>query len=50
MNEEIDVNEVLAAMRLQIGVMAQENAILSARVKKMENDVNLRNCGCEQNN
>lgn len=43
MNEEIDVNEVLAAMRQQIGVLAQENAVLVARVKKLENDINLRN-------
>lgn len=37
MNEELDVNEILAAMRQQIGVMAQENAILAARIKKLEN-------------
>lgn len=43
MNEEIDVNEVLAAMRQQIGALAQENALLVARVKKLENDINLRN-------
>lgn len=43
MNEEIDVNEVLAAMRQQIGALAQENAVLVARVKKLENDINLRN-------
>lgn len=49
MNEEIDVNEVLAAMRTQIGAMAQENALLAAKIKKMENDANLRNCGCSQN-
>lgn len=49
MNEEIDVNEVLAAMRQQIGALAQENAVLSARIKKMEDESNLRNCGCSQN-
>ena len=48
MNEELDVNEILAALRQQIGAMAQENAILSARLKKIEN-VALRNCGCSQN-
>jgi cell division protein FtsB len=37
MNEELDVNEILAAMRNQIGAMAQENAILAARIKKLEN-------------
>lgn len=49
MNNEIDVNEILAAMRQQIGAMAQENAILAAKIKKLENDANLRNCGCKQN-
>ncbi len=48
MNEELDVNEILAAMRNQIGAMAQENAILKATIKKL-NDANLRNCGCSQN-
>lgn len=37
MNEELDVNEILAAMRNQIGAMAQENAILAAKIKKLEN-------------
>ncbi len=37
MQEELDVNDILTAMRLQIGAMAQENAILSAKVKKLEN-------------
>ena len=37
MNEELDVNEILTAMRNQIGAMAQENAILAARIKKLEN-------------
>ena len=37
MNEELDVNEILAAMRTQIGAMAQENAILAAKIKKLEN-------------
>jgi hypothetical protein len=36
MNEGLDVNEILAAMRQQIGAMAQENAILSARIKALE--------------
>jgi regulator of replication initiation timing len=36
MNEELDVNEILSAMRQQVGTMAQENAILSARIKKLE--------------
>lgn len=37
MNDQLDVNEILAAMRNQIGAMAQENAILAARIKKLEN-------------
>lgn len=49
MTEELDVNDILAALRQQIGAMAQENAILKATIKKMEND-SVRNCGCSQNN
>ena len=37
MQEELDVNELLAAMRQQIGAMAQENAILAVTIKKLEN-------------
>jgi len=48
MAEELDVNEILAALREQIGLMAQENAILKATIKKIEND-SVRNCGCSQN-
>ena len=36
MNEELDVNEILSAMRQQVGTMAQENAILLAKIKKLE--------------
>ncbi len=36
MNEQLDVNEILAAMRKQIGAMAQENAILAARIAQLE--------------
>ena len=49
MTEELDVNEILAAMRIQIGAMAQENAILAAKLKKAENAL-VRDCGCSQNN
>lgn len=49
MNEELDVNEILAALRAQIGAFAQENAILSAKLKKAENAL-VRDCGCSQNN
>jgi cell division protein FtsB len=37
MNEELDVADILNALRDRIGVLAQENAILSARIKKLEN-------------
>lgn len=49
METEIDLATVLQVMREQIGSMAQENAILKATIKKMEND-SVRNCGCSQNN
>lgn len=48
METELDLAAILEAMREQIGAMAQENAILKATVKKL-NDANLRNCGCSQN-
>lgn len=50
MNQELDVNEILAAMRQQIGVMAQENAILVAKIKKLENGLSDRNLSDIQNN
>ena len=50
MNQEIDVNEILAAMRIQIGAMAQENAILAARIKKLENGPCTGNCSDTKNN
>ena len=37
MNEELDVTDILNALRERIGMMAQENAILTARIKKLEN-------------
>ena len=37
MNEELDVADILNALRERIGLMAQENAILAARIKKLEN-------------
>jgi len=49
MNEELDVNEILAAMRNQIGAMAQENAILKATIKKLENGLSCRNCSDTKN-
>jgi cell division protein FtsB len=49
MNEELDVNEILASMRQQIGAMAQENAILAARIKKLENGPSCRNCSDTKN-
>ena len=50
MQEELDVNELLAAMRQQIGAMAQENAILAVTIKKLENGPCNGNCSCSQNN
>lgn len=50
MNEELDVNEILAAMRQQIGVMAQENAILAAKIKKLENGLSNSNLSDTPNN
>jgi hypothetical protein len=47
---ELDVNDILEALRVQIGAMAQENAILSARLKKVENELALRDSGHSQNN
>lgn len=37
MNEELEITDILNAMRERIGMMAQENAILVARIKKLEN-------------
>lgn len=37
METELDLATVLQAMREQIGSMAQENAILRATIKKLEN-------------
>jgi len=49
MDEGLDVNEILAAMRQQIGVMAQENAILVAKIKKLENGLSNPNLSDTQN-
>lgn len=38
MEQEIDVQDVLAAMREIIGNLSQENAILSARIKALNED------------
>jgi cell division protein FtsB len=50
MDEGLDVNEILAAMRQQIGAMAQENAILAARIKKLENELSKPNLSDIPNN
>lgn len=49
MNEELDVNEILTAMREQIGAMAQENAILKAALKKANNGPSCRDCSDTKN-
>lgn len=38
METELDLATVLQAMREQIGSMAQENAILKATIKKLQNE------------
>lgn len=50
MDNEIDLATVLQAMREQIGSMAQENAILKATIKKMEDGRDTRDCACSSNN
>ena len=50
MDEQLDVNEILAAMRQQIGAMAQENAILAAKIKKLENELSKFNLSDIPNN
>ena len=37
MQEELEITDILNALRERIGMMAQENAILIARIKKLEN-------------
>lgn len=36
MNDEIDVNEILKAMRENIGALSQENAVLRATITKLQ--------------
>lgn len=50
MDKNLDVNDILAALRQQIGAMAQENAILMATVKKLENERSTTNCSCNKDN
>ena len=50
MNEELDVTDILNALRERIGMMAQENAILAARIKKLENGLGERNLSDSPNN
>lgn len=50
MEKEVDVSAVLTAMREQIGVMAQENAILKATIAKLENVTHCTNCSNNTNN
>lgn len=49
MNEELEITDILNALRERIGFLAQENAILSAKLKKAEN-ASVRNCGCSSDN
>lgn len=50
MNEELDVTDILNALRERIGMMAQENAILAARIKKLENGPCTGNCSDTKDN
>lgn len=50
MSNEIDLAAVLEAMREQIGLQAQENAILKATIKKLEDERNTRDCSCSKDN
>ena len=50
MNDQLDLNEILIVMRNQIGAMAQENAILVATIKKLENERSANNCSCNKDN
>lgn len=50
MDTEIDLANVLQAMREQIGLMAQENAILKATIKKLENGSCNGTCSNTKNN
>ena len=50
MNEELDVTDILNALRERIGMLAQENAILAARIKKLENGLGERNLSDSPNN
>lgn len=50
MENEVDLAIVLQAMREQIGAMAQENAILRATIKKLENGPSCRDCSDTKDN
>jgi hypothetical protein len=49
MNEELEITDVLNALRERIGMMAQENAILVAKIKKLENGLSNPNLSDTQN-
>jgi hypothetical protein len=50
MTEELEITDILNALRERIGMMAQENAILTARIKKLENGCCNGNLSDSQNN
>lgn len=37
MHEELEITDILNSMRERIGMLAQENALLVAKIKKLEN-------------
>lgn len=50
MEEQIELSEVLKAMREQIGVLAQENAILKATIEKLNKANDCRHCSDNSDN
>ena len=48
-DREIDLLVVLEEMRNQIGLQAQENAVLKATIKWLEDERNKRDCSCSKN-
>lgn len=49
MSEELELTDILDSMRERIGILAQENAILAAKIKKLENGPSCRNCSDTKN-
>lgn len=50
MQDELEISDILNALRERIGLLAQENAILTARIKKLENGLGTGNLPDSANN